>query len=165
MQRKKSKRKTAVFIVLLLALAALIAGSVYVQQKAPDAETGTFSDIEKEEISQTIRNTAWIDAQGEYKNVFVFCMENDCWHGETYDAAMKGCWGTFEITGDDTFRVEAYSGGYCDFAGTHTYRIAEDKESIEIDGLTYKKADLEEWLNYAYADDVIPEDAIVEGED
>lgn len=165
MQRKKTKVKTAVFIGCFLVFIAIIAGSLYIQHKAADTETGTISEINKEEVRQTIRDTAWMEEHGEYKNVYVFCMESDCWHGETYDAAMKGCWGTYEITGDDTFRVDGYPGSYCDFAGTHTYRISDDKKSIEIDGLTYKKTNLDDWLSYAYADDVVPENAITEGED
>lgn len=164
--RKKAKVKAAALIIITLAvMAALAAGSFTLQQRQDGAGQGGFSETQKEELCRSLRDTAWVWEQGEFKEVYLFCMVSDCWHGEMYDGKMRGCWGTYEITGEKTFLAAPYPENYCDFAGTHAFSLAEDKKSIVIDGTVYQKTEIGRWLGPAYASDLVPEDAITEGED
>lgn len=160
MQKKKHSKKLAAALIILLA-AAIAAGAIYMTHKGKETPQGSITPVEIEEVMQTLRDTAWIERQGEYVDVYMFCMEDDCWHGQSAYGAIKGSWGVYQITGNESFIVNAQTGdSYCDFAGEHSYRIAEDEKTISIDGVTYERADIDEWLGEAIGDD-IPEDAIV----
>ena len=162
MQKKKRILLRAGAALLCLTLLAALAGSIYLKRQ-PAGEAGGFHPEEQEETVQELRESAWIEQQGEYVRVHLFSYENDYWHGQMLDGKIKGCWGTFSVTGEDAFTVTAYPDSYCDFAGRHSFRLGKDR--LEIDGTVYERADYDKWIGKAYADDTVPEDAIAEGED
>lgn len=147
--------------LLILASLAVLAGPAGPGHRKEAAEGG-FQKAEAEKITQELRESAWTEQQGEYVQAHLFSYENDYWHGMVSDGEMKGFWGTYSVTGKDTFTVTAYPGCYCDFAGAHRYRLKGD--SLQIDGVSFQRADYDTWMRKAYAGDPVPEDAI-EGEE
>lgn len=151
MKRKGILKKiiVAAAVMLLIALAAL---SVYMTHSGEE-DLGGFSDTREEKITQKLTETVWIEQQGEYLEVHLFCTNYDYWHGTMYEGKLRGTWGTFTIADEDSFSVVPYPDSYCDFEGIHRFSLK--KNNITIDGVVYQKADYDEWVDKAYTADGI----------